>query len=242
MSWISNYLSNTVVTGTAWADTITNYGLGNVTIAGDKGNDSIDNHNYNGNLFLYNYGDGNDTISGFTSNDTLQISGWSYSTMVSGNDFVVSSGTGSIVLKNAAQTTIHIVDQWGILHTRTTSKVLYGTDTADLLNIAIANTTVFGYAGNDTIYNSSNGSQIYGGDGHDDIISYGNNIGISGGNGADSVLSYGDNGLIIGNAGYDTFYVQGNGNVLDGGPGDDTILLETGSSGNLIAYAERRRQ
>ena len=188
MSRISNYLSNTVVTGTAWADTITNYGIGNVTIAGGKGNDSIDNHNYSGNLFLYNYGDGYDTINGFTSNDTLQINGWSYSTIVSGNDFVVNVGSGAVILKNAAQTTIHILDQWGILHTRSTSTVFYGTDTPDLLNIAVANTTVFGYAGNDTIYNTSNGSQIYGGDGHDDIISSGNYVGISGGNGADSIL------------------------------------------------------
>ena len=108
MSWISNYLSNTVVTGTAWADTITNYGIGNVTIAGGTGNDSIDNHNYSGNLYWYNYGDGNDTINGFTANDVLKINGWSYSTMVSGNDFIVSVGSGSIVLKNAAQTTINI--------------------------------------------------------------------------------------------------------------------------------------
>ena len=237
MSWISNYLSNTVVTGTAWADTITNYGIGNVTIAGGKGNDSIDNHNYNGNLYWYNYGDGNDTISGFTANDVLQINGWSYSTMTSGNDFIVSVGYGSVVLKDAAQNTINIVDQWGILHTSTPSKVLYGTDTADSFNVAVANTTVFGYAGNDTIYNSNNGAQIYGGDGHDDIISAGNNVGISGGNGADSILSTGNNGVIIGNAGNDTLYVQGKGNLLDGGQGNDVILFETGSGKNLVNYA-----
>ena len=236
MSWISNYLSNTLVTGTAWADTITNYGIGNVTIVGGKGNDSIDNHNYSGNLYWYNYGDGNDTINGFTSNDVLKINGWSYSTMVSGNDFVVNVGSGSIILKNAAQTTINIVNQWGSLDTYSKSKVLYGTDTPDLLNISVANTTVFGYAGNDTIYNTSNGSQIYGGDGHDDIISSGNNVGISGGNGADSILSSGNNGLFIGNNGNDTIYIQGKGNKLDGGQGNDIIILETGSSDNLIAY------
>ena len=237
MSWISNYLSNTIVSGTTLADTITNYGVGNVTIVGGKGNDSIDNHNYNGNLFLYNYGDGYDTINGFTANDVLQINGWSYSTMVSGNDFIVSVGYGSVVLKNAAQTTIHIIDQWGNLNTHSTSKLFYGTDTPDLLNIAVANTTVFGYAGNDTIYNSNNGVQIYGGDGHDDIISSGNNVGISGGNGADSILSSGNNGLFIGNNGNDTIYVNGKGNTLDGGQGNDAIILETGSSGNLIAYS-----
>ena len=237
MSWISNYLSNTVVSGTNWADTITNYGNSNVTIVGGKGNDSIDNHNYNGNLFFYNYGDGYDTINNFTSNDILQINGWSYSTMVSGNDFIVSVGYGSVVLKNAAQTTIHIIDQYGNLSTHSTSKVFYGTDTPDLINIAVANTTVFGYAGNDTIYNSNNGSQIYGGDGHDDIISSGNNVGISGGNGADSILSSGNDGLFIGNNGNDTIYIQGKGNILDGGQGNDTIILEEGSSGNFIAYS-----
>ncbi|MBD3880034.1 MAG: hypothetical protein SR1Q5_10240, partial [Quinella sp. 1Q5] len=237
MSWISNYLSNTLVTGTDWADTITNYGIGNVTIFGGKGNDSIDNHNYNGNLFWYNYGDGYDTINGFTSNDVLKINGWSYSTMVSGNDFIVSVGSGSIRLKNAAQTTVHIVDQWGGLNTYSPSTLFYGTDTADLINISVANTTVFGYAGNDTIYNSNNGAQIYGGDGHDDIISSGNNVGISGGNGADSILSTGNNGLFIGNSGNDTIYVQGKNNTIDGGQNDDLIILETGSSKNLVAYA-----
>ena len=41
MSWISNYSSNTIVAGTDWADTIKNYGIGNVTIAGGNGADSI---------------------------------------------------------------------------------------------------------------------------------------------------------------------------------------------------------
>jgi len=237
MSWISNYLSNTLVAGTSWADTITNYGTGNVTIVGGQGNDSIDNHNYNGNLFWYNYGDGYDTINGFTSNDLLLINGWSYSTMISGNDFIVSVGSGSIVLKNAAQTTVHIVNQWGGLDTYSPSTLLYGTDMPDLFNIAVPNTTVFGYAGNDTIYSNANGAQIYGGDGHDDIINSGNNVGISGGNGADSILSSGNNGLFIGNNGNDTIYVQGKNNTIDGGQNNDTIILETGSSGNLIAYA-----
>ncbi|MBR2734185.1 MAG: hypothetical protein IKD80_08110, partial [Selenomonadaceae bacterium] len=62
--YISNILGNTVVAGTAYADTIDNYGL-NVTIYGGTGNDSINNSAFGKNLYVYDYGNGHDVISGF---------------------------------------------------------------------------------------------------------------------------------------------------------------------------------
>ena len=239
MSWVSNYLSNTVVTGSSFADTINDYGYGSVTVIGGKGNDLITKHynNYNGNLFLYNYGDGFDTISGFQSNDILQINGWSYSTMVSGNDFVVSVGLGSIVLQNAAYIPVNIVNQWGTLNTHYPSGVSYGTGYATVISNNNSNTVITGTTGNDALFNYGNNVEIYGGKGHDDIHNIGNNVFISGGNGADSIESYNSNySFIAGDAGNDTLIAQGIGNTLDGGAHDDTIILDVNYNGNAINY------
>ena len=156
MSWISNYSSNTIVAGTDWADTIKNYGIGNVTIAGGKGNDSIDNHNYNGNLYWYNYGDGNDTINGFTANDILKINGWSYSTMVSGNDSLLG-GDGKDTLSGG----------------NGNDKLLGGAGN-DYIKGGSGNDTLWGGKGNDSLWGDAGADKfIYSkGDGKDIIYGF----------------------------------------------------------------------
>lgn len=211
----------------------------NVTVTGGYGNDYIISSSNRGILFEYNIGDGYDTISAFNVNDTLQINDSSYSTMISGDDFIVLVGTGAILLEHSANFPVKIRDALGNLNTYNTnpSYVMYGTDYSSVMSNTNEKATILGYAGNDGLYNYSDNVVIYGGDGHDDIHNVSDNIYISGGNGAESIESTGDNGLIFGDADNDTLIVhQGKNNTLDGGENNDLIILETSDGFNAINY------
>ena len=104
MANITNSRNNTIISGKSGNDVIGNYGS-KVTINGGAGNDAIGVMSNKKHVFQCDYGNGNDWIYGFNSNDTLQINAYSYSTLVSGNDFIVFVGTGSFTLKNSANIT-----------------------------------------------------------------------------------------------------------------------------------------
>ncbi|MBR2179724.1 MAG: hypothetical protein IJ862_04945, partial [Selenomonadaceae bacterium] len=55
----------------------------------------------------YSSGDGNDVITDYSAQDKLRISG-TYSTLNSGNDVVVSVGSGKVTLKNAKSVALNI--------------------------------------------------------------------------------------------------------------------------------------
>ena len=212
----------------------------NITINGGTGDDTIRIKSlYAGNnVIQYSEGDGNDYIDGFNSNDTLQIYNSSYNTMISGNDFIVFVGSGSITLKNSANISVKIRDAYGYMTTYNPnpSNLLQGSDYADVITNTNKNSTVLGYAGNDTLWNYADNVLLYGDDGHDDIHNTSDNVGISGGNGAESIESTGDNGLLIGDAGNDTIIARGKGNTAIGGQDDDIIFLDSANGGNKISY------
>ena len=95
-----NFEKNVKIFGSTGGDYIENYGR-NVTITGGKGDDKISIGVSKNNLIKYASGDGNDTIYGFNSDDTLHITKGTYSTMKSGNDFIVKVGKNSILLRYA---------------------------------------------------------------------------------------------------------------------------------------------
>ena len=98
---IENYGDNAALNGGDGDDVIENYGQ-NVTINGGKGNDSI----YAGenSMVVYKVGDGNDTISGFTTDNILLIEGEIASSVVSGDNFVITMSDGNeLVLENAGE-------------------------------------------------------------------------------------------------------------------------------------------
>ena len=262
---ISNTGSNVIINALAGNDNIMNYdgsnisisggagseniGIGanrndissgkNITVNGGADNDFITSGNDRGVLYEYTNGDGIDFINGFNSNDTLQINDSIYSTMISGDDFVVLVGAGSITLKNSANISIKIKDAFGYLSTYNTnaSNILKGTDSDDAITNTSKNSTVLGYAGNDKIWNYVDNVFMHGGDDHDDIISNGDNVTINGGNGAESIESTSDSGLIFGDAGNDTLILrQGKNNTLEGGANNDLIILENSEGHNAINY------
>lgn len=110
--YIENWAGNTFISGDEGNDKIYSSGS-NVTIATSSGNDNIWNggyydsngyYSYAGSnvLFTYSNGDGNDKIYGFNETSTLSIGGGTYSTKKSGDNAIVTVGTGKITLIGAA--------------------------------------------------------------------------------------------------------------------------------------------
>lgn len=229
-------------------DIIEIFGEFNTIIAG-AGDDFI-NLGESSNIIEYTETDGNDIIEGFDITSSLNISGNSYSTQENGSDIIVVVGNSSISLIGAATlSTLHIdgtlapdttLDNQKIItltegndtHHNTTSGVsinaLGGND--NILNGEIntssgKDVSIFGEAGDDTIYNHAKNVTINGGVGNDSIHNTADNVTINGGVGSDTIYHrFGRNVLIYGGDGDDSIDNPLDKVTIDGGAGDDTIL------------------
>ena len=86
-------------------------GAGNDTLTGGAGNDTL-NGGAGKNVFVYSSGDGNDTIVDFQKGkDKVKIAGGDYTAAASGNDVVITVGSGTITLKDAAGGKVTILDK-----------------------------------------------------------------------------------------------------------------------------------
>ena len=110
---------NVSINGGAGNDSIDHYAGANGSINAGTGNDIVSLSPYSyyvkNTLIQYTSGDGNDTIFNFNENDTLQIGGGtgSYFSKTSGNDVIVTVGTGKITLVGAASlSTVNIAGVW----------------------------------------------------------------------------------------------------------------------------------
>ena len=108
---------NASIAGGAGDDSIYNYFGDRATIDGGAGNDFISlNSSSDDNVIKYASGDGNDTIVGFDYNDTIQIMSGSISSHYkSGDDYIINVGSGTISLKGAANSLIHVRNSKGQL-------------------------------------------------------------------------------------------------------------------------------
>ena len=164
--YISNSGSSVTINGGAGNDTITNSGS-NVTITGGAGDDLIRTAlNGDTNIVCYKAGDGNDTLTNSSSNDTINVGGASYSTMWSGDDFVIKVGDGSILLQKADASDLPIIQGTYENSIGTDNNVFVyksGNDTLtnfksnDTLSFA-ANLTGFDFAERDLVLYASEGS------------------------------------------------------------------------------------
>ncbi len=128
---IYSFSYNDLIDGGAGNDSVSiGSGVYENTISGGTGDDTIygPGSTYSGNTFTYDNGDGNDIIYNFSSNDTLSISGGSYSTAVSGSDFVVNVGSGSITLIDAASLASSLNIQ-GTQASTSSADAIYDSDT-----------------------------------------------------------------------------------------------------------------
>lgn len=208
-------------------DYISMYNPGNLThgnyntISGGRGNDTIkvDGTERTTNTIVeYADGDGDDVInSGYFSSYKIKLtSGTLKETLKSGSDIILKVGTGSITLKNVANSynlsvngNIISVDSKNATQQPT---VVSATEAMKSDSIYRARMLVNGSAYDDRIYSMNDENTINAGDGNDWIQAGAHRSKINGGNGNDSISNgFGD--------------MQ---NTLDGGAGDDVIIDDYG--------------
>lgn len=238
------------------------------TVSGGTGSDTIymESATSLGNIYQYASGDGFDTIYNLNPLDTIQITSGSYTTLTSGDDFIISVGSGSMVLKNVLLSDynkIRIKDSEGNISVYHDWSVWNGSSGTETIHNVCSNVTILGNGGNDSIRNYGEGVIIYGGDSVDSIDNYGgysaifsgasndlifnwssSHSTISGGDGADRIYSYGNYDSILGGAGNDTvsldsYYAN---STVAGGADNDIVYLNRGDgygyfTGNVYQYA-----
>ena len=204
-------------------------GLGNDTIDGGAGNDSV--------FFGSNKAIGNYLFDGFDSIlKSVQIS-----------DGAALDNTGNDVFFNIeifyfSDTTLtwSQLEQYLITSAagNTPSFTKTGTALGDSISGSPFNDAIDGIDGNDSIYGLAGNDLLYGGAGNDSIAGgYGNDVidggvgsdTISGGDGSDWLYGGGGSDTISGDAGNDYLYGQAANDVLDGGDGADIV---SGGDGN----------
>ena len=226
--YIYNSGYNVTINGGKGDDYVySNWNSGNVKINGDSGNDTISlDSSSKYNIIQYANGDGNDTIFGFNSDDTIQITNGNYSTLKSGNNFIISVGSGSLVLKGALTNSynkIHIQNSSGIVNTYNDWNTWNGSSGDDEFYNYEHSVKINLNAGNDSISNDGNFSTIDSGVGNDSIYNDGSNVRIDSGDGNDYISNYGKAIKINAGGGNDTIDNRANCNSISAGSGDDSI-------------------
>ena len=209
-------------------------GSKNVTMIGGLGNDTISINGISNILIEYNVGDGNDTVLGFNLTSTLQISGSTYYTQISGNDIIVTVGDGSIqgsiLLKDAASLSIASIS--GEYYN---SLLITGTEGADNITNRQVGATINALGGNDNINSYGANSIVDAGAGNDYVYNNNSsNVSVSGGDGDDTLeTNFSSNVTVDGGAG-DDYLVNGD----DHGSGGDSILFLGGAGNDFLANYE----
>ena len=227
-NYIANYISDIALNGTDDDDMIYNY-ASRVTVNAGDGYDTI---SLNGarNVLEYNVGDDDDIVFGFDDDDTLQLADdAAYTTLNFGSDLIVSLGSGSITLKDAADRSITIRGGARVsdyINNTTQNTLIAGTSSADSIYNYAYYVTIDGGAGDDSINNAAGDYvSIDGGTGNDSIFN-GNlnwNNTIHGGLGDDTITNEGNYGIYQ--------YASGDGNdVIFGFGYDDTLQLTDGAN------------
>ncbi len=199
------------IEGGAGADLI-NGGNGVDTIVGGKGKDTLTGGNGN-DVFIYASGDGSDLITDYTADqDLISLSAGSVtSSIVNGDDVILTVGSGTITLEGAVNTKISIINA-----SNSTLNLIQGSTSKDTINGTTSADLIYGDAGADSIFANAGKDTVYGGAGKDYI---------EGGAGAD---------ILDGGAGADTI-VGGKGkDTLTGGAGKNVFIYSTGDGNDII--------
>ena len=147
------------------------------SVRGGKGDDTIELQSRT--AVEYANGDGDDTLLNYSGLNTIKITDDSrYTTLVNGNDVIISFESGSMLLKDASDTTLKIVG--GTLydphHISNTDDdiAISGTDSDDTIENSASGVTINGGGGDDSIkLNGSNQVIEYvEGDGDDTVANY----------------------------------------------------------------------
>ena len=199
------------------------------TVLGGKGSDTIIAGRYT-DTFEYSTGDGNDVILNYKNNDRVAIaSGAVSNATVSGNDFILYVGNGSLTIKDSLDKEVRVINSY--------NKVIYFYP-KEYINSNINSGTIKGSDSNDVInngtkpgaYNYGNNATIEAAGGRDKITNKGTNVYIDAGTGNDTINNTGSGTTIVGAAGNDSIKTKGSYVIVDGGEGNDRIFNDTNSS------------
>lgn len=223
------------INGGAGKDTILG-GDGNDTIVGGKGNDSLvcgDGDD----VFAYANGDGNDVITDYQMGDTIKItSGTVKSAVVSGNDYVLTVGSGKITIKDAKDKYIKVLDA-------DNNVSWYPENPVPAIEYSNGTVTIKkrykGDAFNTADFESNFKGKVY----TIDASAVTHSMSITGNKEANSIIATDEDDYIDGGVGKDTIYggdgndtiVGGKGNdSLVGGDGDDVFVYNSGDGNDVI--------
>ncbi len=240
------FTAGDVVYGGAGNDSILS-GLGNESMYGDTGIDTIDHRAFNGDYAysfatgLTNYGgelytgfevvfmgDGNDTVTGSAGDETIYgglgddhldggLGGFGDRVYGGEGNDTIVASTGPGVLDGGNG--IDLIDMQAIGTDQVFNMITGTTSTAGQSFTGFED--VFMGAGNDVIFGSGASNTIYGGDGNDTIYGGGNGFGgdaLHGGNGND-LFTY------VSGEGYDNIYGDG---------GTDTVVFQPFAGDGLL--------
>ena len=259
--YIDSSKNNTVITGSAYNDTIYTSGRyvkvnskggrdyiliwpnskNNVTVNAGTGADSIMSagntvklYGESGNDYFYMYAEtANATVNCGGGDDEVHAGGTNVKYYGGdGADYILSYGNNIKSTIKAGAGKDSIVGQGSNVK-------MYGESGDDYfdLNSYAENITINGGAGNDIIYSGGTKMKLYGGDGADEVYLYTNatKTTVSGGAGNDSIYNGGTKTSINGGSGSDYIhlYYEASNTTVKGGTGNDTV---TSYSENKVTY------
>ena len=208
------------------------------TINGGAGNDTIILNNSSHtryDVIQYANGDGKDIITGINYTDSISFidDDTKYETLTSGNDIIVSVGSGSMTFKNAKGSKLNflngIYDGVNTIDNPKSRVLVNGSSARDSVHNTGHYDTITTSDSNDTIYNIGEYATIYSGEGNDYINSTGSNGHYYGGTGDDTFSVSSD--IYQYNK---FFYSEGDGNdVIQGHSWNDTLYITSGTIGNV---------
>ncbi len=234
----SNAASNVIICALAGNDEIFNEtGTSGVTLDGGTGRDTIRSYSDGGTVYRLSTGDGATTVLGCNEGDTVYVSAESYTTLLSGENFVVKSGADSIFLRHAANFPVTVKDSTGGVQIFNSggSRVVSG----DTLSTEIVNTnsraTISGSANYNLINNYGSGVQLNGGAGVDYVSNYGSGTTIDTGAEDDYIWNYGDGVTIDSDRGSDKIFLNSDsGSVFKYESGDGNDVLYNFSANDTV--------
>ena len=214
-------------------------------------------------LFIeYVNGDGNDIVMGFNSNDTIIINGTTYSQQVSGNNWIITAGSGSIILQDAASispvilnpsSSSPVVKSGNVYTYNGGNGTIENYVVGEQINLA-SDFTGINLDENNFYVNSSSGTLAIQ-NARDKVISYGTSDGnliaysfmSSGGGVIDgrNIPQYeiiigannSNNQIFAGSGGSNMWGGAGGNDTLVGGEGYDEFVFGLGSGGDIIQNA-----
>ena len=219
------------------------------TISGGKGDDTIDSSGANV-TFKYSSGDGNELIRGFDSSSTLQVSG-KFSSVESGDNVIVSVGSGKITLSGAASLSAVNIDANDPTLLTVTNETASAVTISSAIETADAsartkaiklvgnslNNSIVGGAGKDKLYGKNGDDTLRGGKGNDYLSGQNGNDKLIGGSGKDTLWGGKGNDTLYGQSGDDVFIYkpnEGKDYIMDFSAGDMLQILNVdGSQGSF---------